>query len=159
MSIHVLNFGDCFNFVPTPVFVRCREPPFKPTGFFKKMSIFQTSSVSFKWKTIVSSFCLSDWDEEIMTSFWNFKISKKGLACTQQMKKDSKDVDAVKMGQWLHKGLFKTQDVSSETEHRAITLGASHWRTELIFLIVSALLQNEPAHQACSSDSQTWECS
>lgn len=85
---------------------------------------------------IVSSFCLCDWDEEIMTSshfffFASLKSSskkKRAYGRAHNKRKDSKDVDAEKNGSMaaaLRGFLFKkTREVSSEAGRRA---NRPHW--------------------------------
>lgn len=76
----------------------------------------------------MSSFCLCDWDEEIMTSslfFATLKSSskKKMHGHAHNKRKDSKDLDAEKNGSMAAalRGFFilKTQEVSSEAGRRA----------------------------------------
>lgn len=83
---------------------------------------------------IVSSFCLCDWDEEIMTSslflFCNSKIliKKKMHGHAHNKRKDSKDLDAAKNGSMAAAlrpfFILKTQEVSPEAGRRA---NRPHW--------------------------------
>lgn len=98
----------------------------------KLLLFFQTPSYLFKQRMIVSSFCLCDWDEEIMTSslsfFASLKSQKKMHGHAHNKRKDSKDVDAEKNGSMAAalRGFFilKTQEVSSEAGRRA---NRPHW--------------------------------